>query len=304
MSDVVHHHHNHEHPYSFNTAFSCAVSLNFIFVLLEVFYAFHAHSMSLLADAAHNLGDVLSLLLAWGANVLLQRHAKQNYSYGYKRATILAAMLNACILIASSALIAYESIYKFFHLSAVQSKWVMGVAAIGILINGGTALLFMRSAHDDLNIKGAFLHLLYDAVISFAIVLTGILIYYTGKMWIDPLVSLLVVLSILWGTWGLLRDLVNLMLDATPHHIDFVQVKNFLAQLPHVVAVHDLHIWGLSTRETAMTAHLVFETQQEKQIDYDFINHELKERFKINHVTIQVEMQDSAFVCVRAQYCH
>lgn len=298
-----HHHHEHSTPQSFNAAFACAVVFNFIFVLVEVFYASRASSMGLFADAAHNLGDVLSLLLAWGANFLLRRQAKQNYSYGYKRGTILAALLNASILVASSALIAYESVYKLFHLHAVQGDVIISVAAVGILINGGTALLFMRSAHDDLNIKGAFLHLAYDTLISFAIVLTGILIYYTGKMWIDPLVGLLVVLSILWGTWGLLRDSINLILDATPHHINFAQVKNFLAQLPHVAAVHDLHIWGLSTRETAMTAHLVLETQQETQIDYDFINHELKAQFKINHVTIQVEMQDSAFVCVRTQRC-
>jgi cobalt-zinc-cadmium efflux system protein len=306
MSTHHHDHHGHHHhhaPQSFNAAFACAIAFNFLFVLLEVFYAFRAESMGLLADAAHNLGDVLGLGLAWGANFLLMRQAKEAYSYGYKRVTILAAIANACILVASSALIAYESIYKLLHVSMVHGSTVMTVALVGIVINGGTALLFMRHAHDDLNMKGAFLHLLYDALISFGIVISGILIYYTGKMWIDPLVGLLVVFSILWGTWGLLRDSVNLILDATPHHIDFAQVKNFLAQLPHVVAVHDLHIWGLSTKETAMTAHLVFATQHETQIDYQTINHELKEQFKINHVTIQVEMQDSDFVCVRTQRC-
>lgn len=305
MPTHTHNHHGHHHhtPQSFNGAFSCAVLFNFIFVLLEVFYATRANSMGLFADAAHNLGDIFSLLLAWGANFLLTRQTKQNYSYGYKKATILAALLNACILIASSALIAYESIYKLFHISTVHSSVIMTVAAIGILINGGTALLFMRHAHDDLNIKGAFLHLSYDALIACGIVISGVLIHYTGYMWIDPIVGLLVVLSILWGTWGLLRDSINLILDATPHHIDFLEVKDFLTKLPNVMAVHDLHIWGLSTKETAMTAHLVLTTQCEARIDYQMLNHELKARFKINHPTIQIEMQDSDFVCVRTERC-
>ena len=309
MSTHTHDHHGHHHghhhpePQSFNGAFACAVLFNFIFVLLEVFYATRAHSMGLFADAAHNLGDIFSLLLAWGANFLLLRQTKQNYSYGYKKATILAALLNACILMASSALIAYESLYKLFHISSVNGSVIMTVAAVGIFINGGTALLFMRHAHDDLNIKGAFLHLAYDALIACGIVVSGILIHYTGYMWIDPAVGLLVVCSILFGTWALLRDSINLILDATPHHIDFLQVKDFLAELPNVVAVHDLHIWGLSTKETAMTAHLVLATQGETQIDYQMINHELKKRFKIDHPTIQVEMQNSDFVCVRTERC-
>jgi len=305
MSHHSHHHHGHHHhaPQSFNGAFAYAVLFNLIFVLLEVFYATRANSMSLFADAAHNLGDIFSLLLAWGANFLLTRQTKQNYSYGYKKATILAALLNACILIISAALIAYESIYKLFHVSNVNGSIIMTIAAIGILINGGTALLFMRHAHEDLNIKSAFLHLAYDALIACGIVVSGILIHYTGQMWIDPAVGLLVVLSILWGTWGLLRDSINLILDATPHHIDFLQVKNFLTELPHVIAVHDLHIWGLSTKETAMTAHLVLTSQSEARMDYQMINHQLKERFKINHPTIQIEMQDSGFVCVRSERC-
>jgi cobalt-zinc-cadmium efflux system protein len=299
----AHHHHHHHAPQSFNKAFAYAILLNFIFVLFETFYATRAGSMGLFADAAHNLGDIFSLLLAWGANFLLLRQTKQNYSYGYKKATILAALLNACILIVSCTLIAYESFYKLFHPSRLDGNIIISVAALGILVNGAAALLFMRHADEDLNIKAAFLHLAYDAFIACGIVLSGILIHYTGYLWLDPTVGLLVVFSILWGTWGLLRDSINLILDATPHHIDFSEVKNFLTTLPNVVAVHDLHIWGLSTKETAMTAHLVLASEAEARMDYQMLTHELKERFKINHPTIQIEMQDSNFVCVRAERC-
>jgi cobalt-zinc-cadmium efflux system protein len=312
-----HHDHNHDHghshsrghshahhaPQSFNLAFALAVSLNFGFVLIETFYALMANSMGLLADAAHNFGDVFGLLLAWGANWLLSLPARKRYSYGFKRTTIIAAVMNALILVASSALIAYESIYKLWHMSEVNGSVVMLVAFIGIFINGGTALLFIKGAHDDLNIKGAFIHLLSDALVAFGVVIAGIAIHYTGKMWIDPAVGLLIVATILWGTWGLLRDSVSLILDAIPHYIDHNGVRKFLEHLPDVVAVHDLHIWGLSTKEVALTAHLVVANDHTANVDYKKINTVLKENFRINHITIQVEIENSDFLCVRSEMC-
>jgi len=300
-----HHDHGHHHapPQSFNMAFAIAISLNFAFVIFEVIYALSANSMGLLADAAHNFGDVFGLILAWGANWLMTLPARKRYSYGFKRTTIIAAVTNALVLVASSALIAFESIYKLMHLSQVNGTVITFVALVGILVNGGTALLFIKGAHDDLNIKGAFLHLLSDALVAFGVVIAGLGIYYTGKMWIDPLVGILIVFTILWSTWGLLRDSVSLILDAIPHYIDQVGVNDFLSSIPDVVAVHDLHIWGLSTKEVALTAHIVISAHHAANVDYKNINQVLKEKFRINHVTIQVEMQDSDFLCVRSETC-
>jgi cobalt-zinc-cadmium efflux system protein len=300
-----HHGHSHTHaaPQSFNLAFAIAVTLNLGFTIFESFYAILANSMGLLADAAHNFGDVFGLLLAWGANWLLTIPARKRYSYGYKRTTILAAIANALILVASSAVIAYESFYKFLHITQVNEQLVIIIALIGIFINGGTAFLFVKGSHEDLNIKGAFLHLLSDAVLAFGVVIAGVIIYFTGKMWIDPLVGLLIVATILWGTWGLLRDSIRLILDAIPHYIDHHGVNEYLKQLPGVTAVHDLHIWGLSTKEIALTAHIVMTEGHPADVDYKTINHVLKEKFKISHATIQVEMEHSDFLCIRSETC-
>ncbi len=296
------HSHAHHVPQSFNLAFGTAVGLNLSFVIIEIIYALIANSMGLLADAAHNFGDVLGLLLAWGANWLLTIPARKRYSYGYKRTTILAAVTNALVLVASSAIIAYESIHKLINLSQVNEHLVIGIALIGIFINGGTALLFMKGAHDDLNIKGAFIHLMYDALIAFGVVVAGVAILLTGFMWLDPVVGLFIVVTILWGTWGLLRDSIRLILDAIPHYIDHQGVDRFLHSLPGVKAVHDLHIWGLSTKEVALTAHLVMEEGQ-TDVDYKTINTTLKDKYKINHATVQVEMENSDFLCIRSETC-
>jgi cobalt-zinc-cadmium efflux system protein len=297
------HHHDHPAPQSFNLAFAIAVRLNLGFTLIEIIYAMAANSMSLLADAVHNFGDVFGLVLAWGANWLLTLPARKRFSYGFKRTTILAAVVNAVILIASTAVIAYESIYKFLHISPVDEKIVIIVALIGILVNGGTALLFMKGAEEDLNIKGAFIHLCADALVAIGVVIAAVIIKYTNLQWIDPLVGLLIVVSILWSTWGLLRDSFRLMLDAVPRYIDYQGVNKFLAELPDVKEVHDVHIWGLSTKEVALTAHVVMATDHPANIDYKYINSVLKERFKINHVTIQVEMENCEFLCLRSQTC-
>lgn len=259
--------------------------------------------MSLLADAAHNFGDVFGLVLAWGASWLLTLPARKRYSYGFKRTTILAALANAVILVATSVLIIYGSIYKLLYLSHVNGYIVMIVATIGIFINGGTALLFMRGAHDDLNIKGAFLHLMGDALISIGVVVAGVLIVYTGWMWLDPVFGLLIVTIILYGTWGLLRDSVSLILDAIPRHINQQAVEDFLREIPGVTAVHDLHIWGLSTKEIALTAHLIMPKDALTDADYRNINETLKNKFRIGHVTIQVEMGSDEYPCHRSEAC-
>lgn len=310
MTDHSHHDHSHgghghtHHlPKSFNAAFAISVTLNLLFTIFQAVYAFKANSMSLLADAAHNFGDVFGLTLAWGASWLLTLPARKRYSYGYKRTTILAALANAVILIATAALITYESIYKLLHLSHVDGWIVMIVALVGIAINGGTALLFMKGAEDDLNIKGAFLHLVADALISIGVVVAGGAILLTGWMWLDPVVSLLIVVIILWGTWGLLRDSVRLILDAIPHHIDQHHVEAYLKSIEGVSAVHDLHIWGLSTKEIALTAHLVIPDRVLSDADYEIINAALKEKFRIDHVTIQVETGNKEFPCARSETC-
>lgn len=301
-----HNHSSHGHSHavqSFNTAFAIAVTLTLVYTFAEAGYAFYAHSMSLLADAVHNLGDALGLILAWLANWLLSFPARKRYSYGFKRTTIIAALANAFILVATSALIAYESIYKLLHLTAVDENIVMIVGIVGIAVNGSCSLLFMRGAHDDINIKGAFLHLLADALILVGVVISAVIIKYTAWLWIDPVVGLIIVAIVLWGTWGLLRDSVSLIMDAIPHYIDHKGVKEFLASYPGVTAVHDLHIWGLSTKEIALTAHLIMPASPLTDADHNKINHILHEQFRINHVTIQVESGSSDDPCIRIETC-
>lgn len=303
-----HHHHDHDHdhghhheaPETFNLAFGLAIGLNFAFTLIEAIYAIAAHSMSLLADAGHNLGDVLGLLFAWGASYLVTKGVTKKFSYGYKRTTILAALANSLILVAASAIIAYESIYKLLYPVPVSELTVIIVALIGIFINGGTALLFMRGRNDDLNIKGAFLHLAYDAVISLGVVLTGVIILFTHYLWLDPVVGILIVVMILWGTWGLLRDSIHLILDAVPQNIDIEEVQEYLKTVAGVTAVHDLHIWGLSTKDIALTCHLVIPERSFTENDFREINHELGHRFKISHSTIQIEKGNGEIDCGQA----
>lgn len=300
MSQSPTHNHDHHHeqtPHSFNYAFAVAVALNFSFVIVEIIYALSANSMTLLADAVHNFGDVFGLLLAWGANWLLTFPARKRYSYGYKRITILASLANALILVATSALIAFEAVYKLLHLTPVNEIVIMVVALAGIIVNGGTSLLFMRGIHEDLNIKGAFIHLAADALIAAGVVLAGALIWYTEQFWLDPAVSLLIVFIVLWNTWKLLRDSVSLLLDAIPHYIDHAGVKEYLSQLNGVTALHDLHIWGLSTREIALTAHLVMPEVRLSDAEFEKINAVLKKRFRIDHATLQVETGTVEFPC-------
>lgn len=300
-----HHAHSHDHhpsPTKFNMAFALAVGLNLAFTIIEAIYALIAHSASLLADAGHNLGDVLSLAISWGAMLLLAKKATAKYSYGFKRTTILAALINALILLTATFGIGIESINKLLNTTTVNEKIIIIVALIGIVINGGTALLFMKG-QSDLNIKSSFLHLAYDALISFGVVITGIVIYFTHWNWLDPIIGLLIAIIILFGTWKLLRQSVDLILDAVPYDIDRKAVQNFLMTQTNVIAVHDLHIWGLSTRETALTVHLIVADNNLDNKQLQYIHHELENRFDIKHCTLQIESHDENNTCNRAEKC-
>ena len=288
-----HHHHDHGDPdfKNLNASFLIAVAANLGFTIIEGVYAVIANSASLLADAGHNLSDVLGLLLAWGAAYLAQKSTSDLFSYGYRKTTILAAMINALVLILVSVFIAFESLEKLFNPGEVSEVAIIIVASIGIVVNAGSAWLFRSGSRDDLNIKGAYLHLAFDALISVGVVIAAVAMMYSGWLWIDGLVGLLIVAVIVLGTWGLLRDSLNLILDAVPQHIDRRVVHDYLLQIDGVSGVHDLHIWALSTNETCLTAHLVMPTNTlwDSEHGYHEIGEALKEQFRIHHVTLQVE---------------
>ena len=290
------HAHTHE-PANYGRAFAIGVALNLAFVVLEVIYGKLSHSLALVADAGHNLSDVLGLVLAWGAMLLARRRPTPERTYGFRRSSILAALINAAILLISVGAIAWEAIGRVNHPQAVAETTVISVASIGILINAGTALMFMSGRKRDLNIRGAFMHMATDAVISLGVVLTGFAMLSTGWLWLDPVVGLIIVLLIVYGTWGLLRDSLNLALDAVPAGIDMNDVKEYLSGLPTCVDVHDLHVWGMSTTETALTAHVVMAQTICDDALLAKITNELHQKFGIEHATLQVEFGDPTYPC-------
>jgi cobalt-zinc-cadmium efflux system protein len=295
-------HHHHEPPAGFDTAFAVGSLLNAGFVVAEVVFGLTAHSVALLADAMHNLGDVLGLLLAWAAAWLGRRHPTRSRTYGYGRSSILASLINAVVLLVGVGGIVVEALNRLsagIPAGGVDGKTVIVVAAAGILVNGATALLFMRGAKGDLNVRGAFLHMAADAAVSAGVVVSGLVIMLTGWSWLDPTVSLLIAALILVSTWGLLRDSINLALDKVPETIDEAQVLSYLAALPGVIEVHDLHIWALSTTETALTAHLVRPNAGTDDVLLHDACDELRRRFGIGHATMQIEDGDGAS-CVLA----
>lgn len=282
--------HGHSHaPTSFGKAFAIGTSLNLIFVVVEAIYGIAAGSVALLADAGHNLSDVLGLVIAWAAAILSKRSPKGRYTYGLRSSSILAAFLNALMLLVATTIIAVEAVQRIAHPEPVQGATVMIVAGIGIVVNGVTALLFMSGRKGDLNIKGAFLHMAADAGLSAGVVVAGLMISLTGFTWIDPIVSLVIVLVIAVGTWGLLRDSVNMSLHAAPPGTDPERIGTFLRKRPKVAAVHDLHIWPMSTTETALTVHLVVPSGYPGDGFAADIARELNDRFGIGHCTIQIE---------------
>jgi cobalt-zinc-cadmium efflux system protein len=295
MADRPHmHSHAHAHaPPDFGRAFAFGIVLNVAFVLVEVVFGFFANSMSLLADAGHNLSDVIGLVLAWAGAAMARRAASPRFTYGLKKAPILAALGNAFLLLIAVGAIGAEAVRRFFHPAVTEGGTVTIVAAAGILINGATALLFARGSRRDINIRGAYLHMAADALVSIAVVIAGLAIMATGQQWIDPAMSLAVAVVILWGGIGLLKESVWMSLAGVPSGIDAGQVEAALAQIDGVDAVHDLHIWPLSTTETALTAHIVTAQADYPDALLENARRLLHERFRIEHCTIQVERDHS-----------
>lgn len=285
--------HGHSHvPTDNNLAFAIGVALNLGFVVAEVAYGLAAHSLALLSDAGHNLSDVFGLLIAWGAIHLGKSLPTKRRTYGLRRSSILAALANAVILLVAVGAIVWEAIGRLQKPEAVHGTTVIWVAAAGVLINGASALLFMAGRKRDINIHGAFLHMAADAAVSLGVVGIGLAIRATGWQWLDPAVSILIGGVIVWSTWGLLRESVNLAMDAVPAGIDPHAVERYLAGLTGVQAVHDLHIWGMSTTESALTVHLVMPEPPASDSFLHEVSHGLREHFEIGHITVQIEHGD------------
>lgn len=304
------HRHHHAHgpghghaPRDWGRAFLIGVVLNVGFVVAEVAFGLMSGSLALLSDAGHNASDVLGLLLAWGAAVLAAREATARRTFGFRRATILAALASAVLLFMAVGVIAWEAAERMRDPGPVAGRTVVVVAAVGVLINGVTAWLFHGGKDDDLNVRGAYLHMAADAAVSLGVVVTGLVIMGTGWLWVDPAVSLLIVAVILVGTWGLFRDSFNLAVDAVPRGIDPAQVESYLQSLAGVESVHDLHIWGMSTTETALMAHLVMPDGPTDDRFLSRVREGLAERFAIGHATLQVERGDERYPCPEAELC-
>lgn len=270
-------------------AFAIGVGLNTLFVAAEVAAGLWTGSLSLLADAGHNLSDVLALLLAWGAVVLARRAPAGRRTYGLRKGTILASLANAILLMVAVGVIVSEAAHRLREPAPVDNQLVMLTASLGVVINGLTALLFMRGSHSDLNVRGAFLHMAADAGVSLAVVVGAFAMAQTGLLWIDPVLGLVIAAVIVMGTWGLLRDSADLALDAAPRGIDVEAVRRYLAELPGVEEVHDLHIWAISTTETAMTAHVLRPQNGDGDSFLHMACEGLEHRFRICHATLQVE---------------
>lgn len=294
---IVHNHgntgSNHHHgPASYDRAFALGITLNLAYVGVEAFYGLSIGSLALLADAGHNLGDVAGLILAWGAAWLSRRGATQRRTYGFGRASIMASLINAVVLLIGVGGITWEAIQRLPNPQPVETETIMWVATIGIVINAGTAAMFMSGRKSDLNIKGAFLHMAADAAVTLGVVVSAFVMGVTGWLWIDPAISLGIGVLIAIGTWGLFRESFNLSLDAVPADIDQAEVEAFLLKVPGVVSVHDLHIWSLSTTSVALTAHIVNPTAAEDDSLLRDLSETLHETFGIDHTTLQIEREN------------
>lgn len=286
--------HPHPIPASFGRAFAIGAALNIIFVIVEVVYGIASHSTALLADAAHNTGDVIGLLLAWGAYTLAKKSPSIQYTYGLGSTTILAALANGMLLLVATGAILWEAIQRIASPAPVEGGTVIVVAAIGIGINSFAAFLLARGK--DLNIRSAFWHLAADAGVSAGVVVAGIIILYTGASWADPAASILISIAIVWSTWGLFRDAIRLSLQAVPAGIDMSKIRAYLMGLPGVESVHDLHVWPISTTDTALTAHLVMSVIPQGDVSHD-IAQEMRRQFSIGHATVQIELPQDARKC-------
>jgi cobalt-zinc-cadmium efflux system protein len=304
------HHHTHDHgehshsgchhhgdPNNHSRSFVIAIALNTVFVFVEFAYGFIANSTALMADAGHNLSDVLGLLLALGAAILARKTPSGRFTYGLRSTSILAALANAMFLMVACGVIAWEAIHRFSQAPVVAGLTVTLVASMGIVINGVSAWLFVKGSKGDLNIRGAYLHMLADAVVSLGVVISGVVMIFTGWYWLDPVISLVIVAVIVIGTWGLLRESVQLALNAVPANIDVTAVETYLRQCRGVTDIHDLHIWGMSTTECALTVHLVMPEGYPGDAFMDDIVQMLKERYSVQHCTLQVEQGTTDHAC-------
>ncbi|MES2127679.1 MAG: cation diffusion facilitator family transporter [Pseudomonadota bacterium] len=300
--DHGHGHHHHGTPDAGNRAFLLAIVLNTAFVAIEFAYGFIANSTALMADAGHNLSDVLGLMLAMGAAVLARSEPSKRYTYGLRGSSILAALLNALLLMLACGAIAWEAVHRFAEPAPVAGMTVTVVAVVGIVINGVSAWMFMAGAKEDLNVRAAYQHMAADAAISLGVAISGVVILYTGWTWLDPVMSIGIVLLIVIGTWGLLRESLHMALAAVPASVDADKVNAFLREQPGVHAIHDLHIWAMSTTETALTAHLVMPAGYPGDAAIDAIVAKLKADFAIHHCTLQTEQGTTDHDCALHQH--
>jgi cobalt-zinc-cadmium efflux system protein len=299
MSAAHDHSHGHSHaPASFNRAFAIGIALNLAFVAIEAWYGWKINSLALLADAGHNLSDVAGLVLAWGGALAGKLRPNARHTYGWKRASILAAFFNALLLLVAMGSLAWEAFHRLGTPEATEGWTIMAVAGVGIVVNTATALLFMRGRKDDLNIRGAFLHMAADALVSLGVVIGGALYLWQGWAWIDPVMSLVIAVVIVLGTWNLFKQSLHMLFDGVPEGIDMVAVRALLMALPGVADVHDLHVWAMGTSETALTAHVVLKDQgTDTSAVLQAAEHELHEHFEIRHVTLQLELPAYAQLC-------
>jgi cobalt-zinc-cadmium efflux system protein len=273
----------------FGNAFAIGIILNIVYIVVELTYGLIIDSLALIADAGHNLSDVLGLVLAWSASYLVKKLPTKTHTYGYKKSTVLAAFLNALILLVAIGAIIWEAIGRIGNPQIIEGKTVMIVAGIGVIINAATAFLFFSGRKHDLNIKGAFLHMAADAGISLGVVIVGFILTFSDLFWLDPVVSIVIALIIFLGTWDLLKDSFNLSLDAIPGDIDRKGIENYIKSLPEVVSFHDLHIWAMSTTETSLTVHIITNRIEEQNKFIDKMSDDLNNLFSIQHTTIQLE---------------
>jgi cobalt-zinc-cadmium efflux system protein len=302
LNRTTHHHHHHAPP-DYNRAFAAGVALNMAFVVVEAVYGVLSDSLALLTDAGHNLSDVLGLLLAWGAAALAKRRPSPRRTYGYSRATIIASLFSGLLLMGAVGAIGWEAVSRLVEPVEPAGRTIMVVAGIGVVVNTLTALFFFAGKDDDLNIRGAFLHMAADAAVSLGVVVSGALILYFGFDWIDPVISLAIAAVILLSTWGLLRDSLNLAVDAVPPGVDPEAVRQYLSRQPGVTDLHDLHIWAMSTTDTALTAHLVMDEFPASDQFLSDISDQLLHQFGIKHPTIQLERSGSEANCSQSGTC-
>lgn len=296
------HHHDHSQVDTTSRAFAIGVGLNLAFVIIEIGFGLYADSLSLLADAGHNFSDVIGLLAAWGAMILAQRAPSQRYTYGLRSSTILAALANAMLLLIAVGGISWEAIRRFSEPMPVNESIMIWVALAGVVINIATALMFMQGQKTDLNQRGAYIHMLADAAVSAGVALAGIGMMWTGWLWLDPAVSLLIAAVILLGTWSLFKQSLNLALHAVPDAIDPVKIQAYLNNLSPVSEIHDLHIWGMSTTENALTVHLVTPAGHPGDAFLANIAAELADHYSIHHATFQVELGEQGVICKLAAH--